>query len=69
MSTAEQIFRKAQALPEPTQTALLQIIEALAAKPQEPHGKPKPQFGSASGSITIGSDFDQPLEDLKPYLE
>jgi hypothetical protein len=32
VSTAEKIFEKAKALPEPTQAALLQIVESLAAR-------------------------------------
>ena len=32
MSTAEKIFQKAQALPEPAQAAVLQIVEQLAVK-------------------------------------
>jgi antitoxin (DNA-binding transcriptional repressor) of toxin-antitoxin stability system len=29
--------------------------------------KPRPQFGSAKGLISISDDFDEPLEDLAPY--
>ena len=67
MSTAEKIFEKAQALPEPTQTALLNLIESIAEK--KPSDKPKPKAGSAKGLIHIGPDFDEPLEDFKPYME
>ena len=31
--------------------------------------KPRPQFGSARGLITIPDDFDEPLEDFKEYLQ
>jgi prevent-host-death family protein len=31
--------------------------------------KPRPQFGSARGLITIPDDFDEPLEDFKEYME
>jgi hypothetical protein len=67
MSTAEKIFEKAQALPEPTQTALLKFIESIAEK--KPSEKPTPKAGSAKGLIHIGPDFDEPLEDFKPYME
>lgn len=30
--------------------------------------KPRPQFGSAKGLITISDDFDAPLEDFKEYM-
>lgn len=69
MSTAEKLFEKARVLPEPTQAVLLQLVEALATKPKADAPKPKPQFGSAKGLITIGPDFDEPLEDFKPYTE
>lgn len=29
--------------------------------------KPRPQFGSAKGLITMSDDFDEPLEDFKEY--
>ena len=69
MNTAEQIYKKAQALNQPAQKALLQIVELLGGQ----HGvagtvAPKPQFGSAKGLITIGPEFDEPLEDFKPYM-
>lgn len=69
MSTAEKLFEKARVLPESTQAALLQFVEALAATPEAIPSKPKPQFGSAKGLITIGPEFDEPLEDFKPYME
>ena len=69
MSTAEKLFEKARVLPESTQAALLQFVEALAAAPEVAPAKPTPQFGSAKGLITIGPDFDEPLEDFKPYME
>ena len=30
--------------------------------------KPRPQFGSARGLITMSDDFDQPLEDFAEYM-
>ena len=69
MSTAEKIFQKAKTLPEPAQDALLRLAEVLATKGQPPTPTPKPQFGSAKGLIKIGPEFDEPLEDFKPYTE
>jgi len=31
--------------------------------------KPKPQFGSAKGMITMSDDFDEPLEDFDEYMK
>ena len=69
MSTAEKLFKKAQTLPEPAQEALLKIAEMLVATPPSAAPKPKPQFGSAKGKIWIAPDFDEPLEEFKPYAE
>ncbi len=69
MSTAEKIFEKAQTLPEPAQDALLKLAEMLAANRDTPSPPLKPQFGSAKGLIEIGPEFDEPLEDFKPYME
>jgi len=33
------------------------------------HNKPRPQFGSAKGLITIADDFDEPLEDFDEYMK
>jgi antitoxin (DNA-binding transcriptional repressor) of toxin-antitoxin stability system len=30
--------------------------------------KPRPQFGSAKGLISISDDFDEPLEDFAEYM-
>ena len=68
MSTAEKIFKKAQTLPEQAQDALLKLAEMLAAKNTFPASS-KPQFGSAKGLIKIGPEFDEPLEDFKPYMQ
>jgi len=34
-----------------------------------PKSKPRAQFGSAKGLITMSDDFDAPLEDLKEYMQ
>jgi antitoxin (DNA-binding transcriptional repressor) of toxin-antitoxin stability system len=31
--------------------------------------KPRPQFGSAKGLISISDKFDEPLEDFSDYME
>ena len=68
MNTAEQIYEKAQCLNQPAQKALLQIVELLAGQPGAA-GTVAPKAGSAKGLIEIGPDFDEPLEDFKPYME
>lgn len=34
-----------------------------------PSVKPRPQFGSAKGTIQISEDFDALLDDFKEYME
>ena len=68
MSVAEQIFEKAQVLPEPAQKEVLVLVEKLA-KQNTVSKKPAPKAGSAKGLIHIAPDFDDPLEDFKPYME
>ena len=67
MNTAEQIYEKAQSLNQPAQKVLLQIVELLAGQPGVTD-KVAPKAGSAKGLITIGPEFDEPLEDFKPYM-
>lgn len=68
MSVAEQIFEKAQRLPEPAQKSVLEFVEKLSGQ-NGAAPKPKATFGSAKGLIHIAPDFDEPLEDFKPYME
>ncbi|MEI9959748.1 MAG: DUF2281 domain-containing protein [Limisphaerales bacterium] len=65
---AEQIFMKAQVLPEPAQKSVLDLVDKLAQ--QNAISIPlAPKAGSAKGLIHIAPDFDEPLEDFKPYME
>ena len=34
-----------------------------------PIKKPRPQFGSARGLITMSDDFEEPLKDFEEYLK
>ncbi len=31
--------------------------------------KPRPKFGSEKGLVWMSNDFDQPLEEMKEYME
>jgi hypothetical protein len=68
MSVAEQIFEKAQVLSEPAQKTLLDLVDKLA-KQSIVSKASAPKAGSAKGLIHIAPDFDEPLEDFKPYME
>lgn len=65
---AQQIFEEVQVLSEPAQKSVLKFVEKLAI--QNPaFKKSAPKAGSAKGLIHIAPDFDEPLEDFKPYME
>lgn len=67
MSTAEKIYQKSQVLPEPAQKAVLDFVEKLSH--QKSSGNFAPKAGSAKGLVQVAADFDEPLEDFKPYME
>ena len=41
----------------------LQTVRLVPVSP----AKPRPQFGSARGLITMSPDFDEPLDDFEEY--
>jgi hypothetical protein len=67
MSTAEKVYQKTQVLPEPAQKAVLDFVEKLSR--QKSSEKFAPKAGSAKGLVQVAADFDEPLEDFKPYTE
>ena len=67
MSTAEKVYQKTQVLPEPAQKAVLDFVEKLGG--ENPTARPAPKAGSAKGLVQVAADFDEPLEDFKPYTE
>jgi antitoxin (DNA-binding transcriptional repressor) of toxin-antitoxin stability system len=40
---------------------IVKLVPVLGAKP-------RPQFGSAKGLISMSDDFDEPLEDFAEYM-
>lgn len=68
MSVAEQIFAKAQGLPEPAQKTVLELVDKLTQQ-NTAFPKTAPKAGSAKGLIHVAPDFDEPLDDFKPYTE
>jgi Protein of unknown function (DUF2281) len=68
MSVAEQIFEKAQVLPESAQKTVLDLVDKLV-RDNAVSKNAAPKAGSAKGQIHVAPDFDEPLEDFKPYME
>lgn len=67
VSTAEKVYQKTQVLPEPAQKVVLDFVEKLSG--QASATKPTPKAGSAKGLVQVAADFDEPLDDFKPYAE
>ena len=68
------ILENLQKLPEPLKRDVLHYIEALVeqyttstAKESQPNRQRA--FGIWKGAVRMADDFDQPLEDLKDYME
>lgn len=74
MTVDTEILKTLAKMPEPLKTELLHYANYLVANyseakseeklPQKTHG-----FGSWSGQIIMSDDFDEPLEDMRNYIE
>jgi uncharacterized protein DUF2281 len=67
VNTAEKVYQKTQVLPEPAQKVVLDFVEKLSG--QASATKPALKAGSAKGLVQVAADFDEPLDDFKPYTE
>jgi Protein of unknown function (DUF2281) len=68
-----ELLNTIEKLPEPLQQEILHYAEFLVEKYNKTTPKPTTHnhhgFGSWKGQITIAEDFDEPLEDMKEYME
>lgn len=63
------LYTKILSLPDSLKIEVSQFIDALKSKSDKNKKKPKKRiFGYAKGTITIKSDFDEPLADFKDYM-
>lgn len=61
------LYTKILSLPDSLKLEVSQFIDALKSKSDK--NKPNKRiFGYAKGTITIKSDFDEPLADFKDYM-
>ena len=51
----------------PPQIPMGQVVLTFAPKMQEP--KKNPVFGCLKGQIWMSDDFDEPLEEMREYME
>ena len=74
MSSAD-LFVKIESLPENLRKLVAEYVEYLSWRKDAPvrddHGpiKMTPIPGLLKGKIWIADDFDEPLEDMRPYME
>jgi Protein of unknown function (DUF2281) len=71
MGTDKAILKKIHALPEKAKEQILVYIEylnTLYQSGEESKDSKFRKFGSSQGKYTLSSDFDEPLEDFKPYM-
>jgi hypothetical protein len=66
-----QLYTKIAALPDNLKAEVSDFIDFLANTPKSKKAEPRKSrmFGFAKDAIVIHADFDEPLEDFKPYME
>ncbi len=69
--TKEELYKAINELPEEKQKEVQDFVEFLKRKQGQTNAtsEKKRQFGYAKGFFEMKEDFDQPLEDFKPYME
>ena len=69
MTIKQQIINDIDLLPDHTLNAISIIVKEFVALCHGTEGKQSPVFGSANGEIWLSDDFDEPLEELREYME
>jgi hypothetical protein len=64
-----QLFTKINYLPADLKSELNDFIDFLLSKSKKRNNKKQPKFGSGKGLIYLSSDFDEPLDDFKEYMQ
>jgi prevent-host-death family protein len=65
----EQIESLLQAALEGEEIVITQNEQPVVKLLPVARAKPRPQFGSAKGLITMSDDFDEPLEEFEEYMK
>ena len=69
MSIKQELIKTIELLPERTLQFVFVIVRELMLLDSNASQKPLPVFGSGKGLMWIADDFDEPLEDLREYME
>ncbi len=68
MSSAD-LLVKFNGLPEDLRKQVVDFIDALLKRAPKPEHPKKRPIGLMKGKIRMADDFDEPLEDMRPYME
>jgi len=63
-----QLYTKLIALKPSLKLEVNDFIDFLFTKQEKETKKKKPVFGCAKGRFKMAADFDEPLDDLKEYM-
>ena len=69
MSIKQELIKTIEFHPERALHIILVIVKELLRLESNTSQKPRPVFGSGKGLMWIADDFDEPLEDMKEYME
>jgi hypothetical protein len=69
MITQEQLISDIRLLPDSAMQAVGLIVKEFLTLNVTKESTPRPVYGSGRGKMWISDDFDEPLEELKEYME
>jgi hypothetical protein len=64
-----QLYTKISQLPGDLKTEVNDFIDFLLSKKKKKNQRKQPQFGCTKGEIITSPDFDEPMEDMKEYMQ
>ena len=69
MLLQEELINDIKLLPEHMLRAVSVMVKEALTLASEPEQKLRPVYGSGKGKMWIADDFDEPLEELREYME
>jgi hypothetical protein len=69
MSSKQELIKDIEMLPENILQAISVIVKGYNSLDSKSTSRPSPVFGSGKGLMWIADDFDEPLEELREYME
>lgn len=69
MTDIDQLYTKLNYLNPSLKKEVSDFVDFLLSKQSKIKQTKKPKFGCAKGRFIMAPDFDEPLDDLKEYME